>query len=189
MSDTGWIRGGTVVNDNTVGGDNSWGNPSSAIDGDLETNYSSNLIPGTEYTQYLKVTNFGFNIPFNSIIDKISVQIYLSRYGAVGAEDGYIRLVKDGSLSGDNVADAVIWFHSGYKEWSGDDYSLWGNTFDLEDINNSNFGVAISGYANGSSEDTLGFKISDVQIKVYYTKGETPIIGSKYPLPAFKIIS
>jgi len=185
MSDTGWVRGGSVANNSAVGGTNTWGNPNLAIDGDIVTYSATNLIPVTEYTQYLQVTNFGFSISVGSTIDKISVRAFLDRFGNTGARDGYIKLVKGGTAGGTNVATATAW-SNGYKEWSGDSYGLWGNTLSATDINSSSFGVAISGHANNTGTN-VGFKVYDVQITVYYTPETPPTVGTKYPLPPFKI--
>jgi len=107
MSDTGWVRGGSVANNSAVGGTNTWGNPNLAIDGDIVTYSATNIIPVTEYTQYLQVTNFGFSISVGSTIDKISVRAFLDRFGNTGARDGYIKLVKGGTAGGTNVPTAL----------------------------------------------------------------------------------
>lgn len=168
MASQGPNSGGTFANDNSVG-EESWINPSWAAsdDGVSATCY---LSPFGGSSRYLKCTNFGFSIPNGSIIDGIVVDVNcFSEYAS--AYDLVVRLVKGGIISGTDLANGVVWDDSQTLiNTHGGSSELWGLSWTDSDINDSNFGVAISA-TNLSNKFGANVGIDHVKITVYYTEG------------------
>lgn len=183
MSDTGWVSPGTVVSDSSVG-TGAWSNPDNARASD--DSYATVSLANST-SEYLKATNFGFIIPVGSTIDGIEVKIERKSGGAGNIKDSAVRIVKDGSISStNNYDDTTTWPTSDTDKTYGASDDLWGETWSASDINSSTSGVVVSA-VEVIHEGSVVASIDHIQIKVYYTEGgSTPIIGYKYPLPAFK---
>jgi len=166
MADTGWKSPGTVVNDNSVG-TVAWEDPSYAKAND--DNYAFSAGSGV-ITQYLKATNFGFNIPSGATITGIEMSFKRGVF-LENTYDEYIKIVKsDGSIGATNKAlTSTDWLtESTYQSYGGSN-DLWGETWTPTDINDVDFGVAISA---DIYYDEYGITFIDhIQIKVYYTSG------------------
>jgi len=166
MASSGPNNGGTFANDATVGTID-WGNPGYAIaSDDSRAGCNEGNPPGA--THYLKATNFGFAIPAGAQIDGIKVEAEIKHSSANAAYDNSIKLVKAGSYVGDNKArgSSVYWPTSDtYVTWGGET-DLWGTTWSVDEINNSGFGVGISGAF--SPANSYG-AIDHIRITVYYT--------------------
>ncbi|MBP9850695.1 MAG: hypothetical protein KBC47_03310 [Candidatus Peribacteraceae bacterium] len=171
---------GTGANDATVG-TQAWTTPTKidANDGThaLATEITSNLI-----SQYLKATNFGFSIPDGAQIDGIIANVERIQCSDRGAMvDSTVKLVKSGSISGDNKADTVTQWSTADKQYGGST-DLWGNTWTAADINSTNFGIAISGSWTYSEVPLTGcaqgftdvaapwYGIDYITITVHYTE-------------------
>ncbi len=143
-----------------------------------DNNYAMfiSISPG-EYSEILKVTNFGFNIPSDVDIIGIKVEIEGKRYG-FGAEpiliDRLVQLYKNNTLSGSNKAkNRQGWASEKYYEYGGGT-DLWGSTWSYSDINSSGFGVGIAFQSDG--EFTYAeLHIDHVRITVYHTVNEVTI--------------
>lgn len=192
MADTGWVSPGTVVSDDATG-DNSWSNPSNAISSN--NSYAESVDVAFSNTYYLKATNFGFDIPSGSTINGIEVGIerYYNRIGQEdllpsgigGGEDYEVKLVlANGSIGTTNKASETAWEYSDPDSYVlyGGASDLWGESWGSGDVNDVDFGVALSAFGPGGTS-----YVDHIQIKVYYTESSgPPTVGVKYPLPAFK---
>lgn len=157
----------TAANDDAVG-TVAWSTPNNALASD--NSYVTADLSGDVVSNYLKLTNFGFTLPTDAVIKGVIVSI--ERFATNGDDesikDGTIKLVKGGTVSGDNKAVADDWTETeGYHEY-GSVSDLWGLTLTASDINASNFGVVISAEA-GSTDDGGVASIDHVKITVYYT--------------------
>jgi len=131
----------TAVSDPAVGSV-AWMNPTyaEASDGSYAT-ATLTLTP----SEYLKLTNFGFAIPTGSTINGIVVEVQRANIGSGTVIDNAIRIVKsDGSIGTTDKSSATAWPSSEAYATYGGAGDLWGETWTATDINNSNFGVAIS---------------------------------------------
>jgi hypothetical protein len=183
MSDTGWVTGSTFSNDSSYG-TYAWSNPSNAELSD--DSYTEATFSGVNDTNYLKATNFGFSIPTGATIDGVIVSVEM--YCPAGVVDTVVKLVKGGSVSGNNNSVGNTWAPSFPDEDEathefGGSSDLWGLTLSEVDIESSNFGVV---FACGEPTDAAIAKLDQIKIKVYYTESsETPTVGVKYPLPRY----
>jgi len=131
---------------------------------------------GELQSDYLKVTDFGFSIPGNAIIEGIKVEIdrMASDDSTMYIRDGRISLVRNGTTTAESKGDASHWPTSdtnSYKSYGGAS-DLWSQSWSPSDINGADFGmVAQAAYAG--SGDPLTAYIDHIQITVYY---ETPAL-------------
>lgn len=102
---------------------------------------------GSVTSQRLDVTNFGFAIPGNATIKGVQAKIGRKRTGtAVSGEatDDTVKLIKAGSVTGNNKADtATDWPTTETEAAYGGATDLWGATLTPSDVNASNFGLAV----------------------------------------------
>ena len=120
------------------------------------------------YTYYLEATNYGFSIPSDATINGIEVKI--GRYASgIDIRDYVVRLVKGGSITGDNkAATGTTWPTGGIAEATyGGASALWGTTWAYSDVNSSNFGVVLS--ATNDDATAPNTYVDYMQISVTYT--------------------
>jgi hypothetical protein len=188
MSDTGWVSPGTVASDSTIG-DFSWESPSNAKASDNSNAVANPATSNAEYdSEYLKATNFGFSIPTGATIDGIEAEIEMTCSYDFGAQptENEIKIVKsNGSIGATNRATGAGIPAPEASVSYGGSSDLWGETWSVSDINDSDFGIVFSG-TTYSDPFGQGLNVDHIQIKVYYTESGTPTVGVKYPLPAFK---
>ena len=182
MSDTGWISPGTMADSDAVG-DLAWSNPDNAkvSDGSYATITSERTSPGQIYTHYLKASNFGLSIPAGSTIDQIDVRIEhkvdYNKESGTSAYDTFalysVRFIKDDDSY---VEETIASIPSIWSETSDtiSDYSTSNIAhIDINDVNNSNFGVIFYNQVDiyvESGTITLTGYVDHIQIKVYYTE-------------------
>lgn len=125
----------------------------------------------TATTHYLKATDFGFSIPAGSTIDGVVVEWERATYGFVPptAVDNTIKLVKGGTISGDNKSAGASWPGAGSEAYAsfGGASDLWGLALSVDDINASNFGSVLVADLSGGGFGGGG--VDHVRITVYYT--------------------
>jgi hypothetical protein len=158
---------GTIVNDASIG-TLPWSNPGNATASD--DSFAS--IPGFNYddiTNYLKATNFGFNIPGGATISGIMAEV--ERKAEIGMwNDQTVKIVKaNGSFGSVNKADANAWPWptDAYKSYGGS-LDAWSESWTPSTINDANFGVALSAYYRTGDEQFTGY-VDHVRITVYYS--------------------
>lgn len=161
---------GTSAEDTSVGSV-SWSNYSNATASD-DSRVTVESVGGYT-TYYIKATNFGFNIPTGSTIDGIIVEVekQVGNGGTGNTKDNSVRLVKGGTISGDDNASASNWPANGSESFVsyGGTTDLWGLTFDAADINASTFGAVIA--AQSTDGGTKNFEVDSIRITVHYTEG------------------
>jgi hypothetical protein len=165
----------TAANDNSYGNE-AWAGVSGTLsegveelgDGDLAAFEPSTTDP----SQYLKITNFGFDIPSTATIQGIKVEINKFNDPGAGGDitDERVRIVKGGTIGVTDRAESDNWPTSPQYVTHGSSTDLWGTTWAYTDINASDFGVAIS---VSVSETGPIANIDHVRITVYYTDAST----------------
>lgn len=141
----------------------------SSVDNALTSNnlYASVAFSPFGISQYIKLTNFGFNIPSNQPITGVSVAREGNSSGGASISDYDIRLVVQGVIDGItgglfnwSFMSSDIIFTSGSQE------DTWGIPLTADDINRSDFGVAYSVRDNSGGFTT--FNLDTATITVYY---------------------
>ena len=158
--------GGTAADDGSIGTE-PWQNYGKALLQD--DNWAIAMLwAGHNTTHYLKVTDFGFDIPGTAQIEGIEVEV--DRHATTGSVvDHSILLVKDGNIVGANRSEGAAW------PADTDEYAVYGDetddwdvvSWDPGDINADDFGVAISAVLDGSP--AAGAWVDHVQITIYYS--------------------
>jgi len=144
--------GTTFTSDNAVCvfGFNNTGNVSASDNQYTSANALAFLFSGN--TEYLKITGFNFSIPTTAVICGISMVMEARATGITilaTVNDNDIRLVKNGSVTGNNQAKSGNWPSSKTQITYGNNSSLWGAFLTPLDVNSSQFGIAISAKING----------------------------------------
>lgn len=161
---------GNVTDDNAVG-TSAWTNPSNGATTDAV--YAT--VTGANFTShYLKWLNFGFSIPAGSTINGISVDIIRHESGA-SVTDNVVKLVKGGTVGGNNKASASQWPTTDGTATYGSSNDLWGQTWTSADINGSTFGVVLSATSSGMPTAS----VDSAAVTVYYTP--PPTVGEEEP--------
>lgn len=130
-------------------------------------------------TNYLKVTNFGFNLPPSATICGIQVQIEKSAssllFGST-IRDDKVHLVKNNVIqTADNKASGSNWTGTESYRTHGSNSDIWNNTWMPSDINSSGFGVAISANIRAFVTALPSARINHIQMTVYYIDVLLPI--------------
>jgi hypothetical protein len=148
-----------------------WTTPSNAQTSNDSRTIASAVGGGpTTETDFLDITNFGFNV--SGTINGIEVSVERRKTGSGTLEDSTIQLIKGGTAQGDNKAVAGAWPASDTVATYGGASDLWGLTWSANDINATDFGVRVQGINNhiSNSDDA---EVDFVSITVTYTAGGT----------------
>ena len=130
-------------------GKKAWSNPSNIT---TEAGNTACNIGATTYSDWLRASNFGFQIPVGSTINGVVVEINNS---ALGISDSALYLVgSDGVNMGDNKASSNIWGITASTATYGSSSDTWGATLSYAKINHSDFGIRLSAF-NGSPSLSL----------------------------------
>lgn len=165
--------GGTFASDSTLGVV-AITNPGNAQISD--NSYATAILLITQISNYLKVTNFGFNIPLDATITGITVSVERSSNTLNGTHDNSVRLVKAGVISGNDKASANLWPTSDGTATYGSSSDLWGLSFTPVDVNLSTFGFVIDAVADLASTMQIDF----VSMTVDYTGSNRGTNMNKY---------
>jgi hypothetical protein len=165
---------GTIVNDNSTGSlafsAGTLNNAMTSNDSWATATATIGLLTGT--TNYLKATGFGFNIPALATICGVEVEIEKSATGIsvlAWITDHRVRLVKGGTVTGNNLADEVTtWTGTDVNGNYGGETELWGTTLTPAEVNSSGFGVAISSSFSGVLGVFPSTRIDNIRMTVHY---------------------
>lgn len=127
----------------------SMGNVTSSDGAYATTN--ANLASINDFTDYLVLTNFSFNIPSTSIIKGITISISRKQSNSNKLIDDEVRLVVGGSAVGANRAGSTNWSTSLSTETYGSATDMWGQTLTHTTVNASNFGFQIAVFRNSNT--------------------------------------
>jgi hypothetical protein len=162
------IHSGATFSDSNAVGSKKWNQPGNAEISDGVYSTTDDMDSG-EISHYLKATKFGFAVPNGATIDGITVEV--ERYGTdANFFDNAIRIVKGGVVGATDKSSLVAWASADpntYVSYGGA-ADTWGETWTSTDINNANFGVAISAIKTGGANNKRA-NIDHIRIKVYYT--------------------
>lgn len=133
-------------------------------------------------TRCFETKGFGFNIPLTATIDGILVEVEKKASGGSMVQDNGVKLLKAGSTVGISQATAANWPSTDTYFTYGGDTELWGTDWLPEDINSSEFGLAIASisytcFGNGSSVISA---IDHVSITVYFKDVATTVAAVSF---------
>jgi len=164
----GPLSPGTAVDDASIGS-TVWNNPTNVFSSE-NLDATTNFISSTGPSHYLKATNFGFAIPANDVIDGIKVEFEKAHNLQNSVLlDNAVRIVKGGNIGSTDKSLGSFWPNGDTYVSHGGSTDLWGETWTHTDINDTNFGVAIS-VKHNTGIGTEAASLDHVRITVYYTE-------------------
>ncbi|MDM7999383.1 MAG: hypothetical protein QUS33_05115, partial [Dehalococcoidia bacterium] len=145
-----------------------WTNPGYITADD--TNYATAVLTPNATSEYLQATNYGFAIPSDQVVTGIQVSIMRRSSSNIfgdSVDDADLYLLKAGAIVGTDHAVAADWPTTMTVANYGATDDLWGTTWTPADINDPNFGVALSvlnesGFANRTAS------VDYIQVTVSY---------------------
>lgn len=167
-------RSPTTTADESLGGVlGNWANRTYVMTEDGNCAAQGGSYTGEGFTNYVKTTNYGFNVPSNATINGIVVEVKKFRYQAAPPDqtckDYSVKMVKGGTTSGTDKASASAWGTSLAYATYGSSSDLWGLSWSPSDINSTGFGVSFSASIPNASPSTTYAYVDHIRITVYYT--------------------
>jgi hypothetical protein len=160
----------TVADDSSVG-TVSWSNPARAISSN--NSYATAVLNDNVISHYIKATNFGFSIPSGATINGITVEVEKKAQTASRLQDYRVRIIKGGVIGATDKSNTNWWGTSDTYITYGGSSDLWGEAWTASDINNANFGLALSAYKNTTTGGNVTASIDHVRITITYTNNFT----------------
>lgn len=158
---------GTQANDTTVG-TVAWSDMGNVNASDNTYAVATSIPASTGISNYLKLTNFGFNVPTDATITDVFVVIERKASVLSAIRDNSIRLVVGGTITGNDLATTNFWGTSdGYANYGGSPSSVWGVSLSPSDVNSTTFGVVISA-KNTHASNAADASIDLVTVTVVY---------------------
>lgn len=168
-----------AANDTAPVGGVNWTNPTNIFASDNDR--AAKIIDASGHTFYLLATDFGFSIVRYASIEGIVVTIERKGIDVDTIKDYSIKIIKDGVVSGnDKKATVIFWPTVDTNKNYGSAVSGWGLTWSPDDINASNFGVAVAA-ENMDAGDNRDARIDWIGITVYYRIGQKSGVAVGYP--------
>jgi hypothetical protein len=161
----------TTSDDNSVG-TITWTTTGNIVSSD--NNYATASLNDNIISHYLKATNFVFTIPSGSTINGITVDIEKKAGTASRIRDYRVRIIKGGLIGATDKSNSNWWGNTDTYTTYGSSSDLWGESWTYSDINNSNFGVAISAYKNSTAGNAIVASIDHIRITISYTANIIP---------------
>jgi hypothetical protein len=161
-----------------VSGDVAWSNVNNAK---TSNNSHATVDLGATPSEYLKATGFGFAIPAGAVINGVqaSVERKQTCFGICPVTDNIVKLVKAGTVDGSNKANtSTAWPTTDGTATYGSASDMWGTTWTVSDINNANFGLALSAKRNAAILNKTA-EVDAMSITVYYTVNAVPVAQTK----------
>ena len=156
----------SAVNNALVGTIN-WGSTANIATSNNVRASASALLLGN-ITKYLVSSDYDFSLPSSAVVCGIEVQIERRATGLLqNVTDNSIRLVKEGSLIGENKAASGSWPSSDSYRTYGSSSDTWGTAWTPAEINADGFGVAVAAELNGIAV-LPSAQIDHILITVYY---------------------
>lgn len=173
MPDTGTLSPSAAVTSNAVGTVD-WSNPTNVYSGDDSDASAAGVANARRATYYLKASGFSAAVPTGAMINGIEVSIERAATTSSSTNkviDGEVKIIKaDGSIGTTNkAATLTLWPTSDTKVTYGSSTDLWGETWTPADINDADFGVAISVNITVPNRSANTAYIDYIAITVYYT--------------------
>lgn len=159
--------GNTFASDGTLG-TIAISSPSNARVSD--DSYATAALLLGQVSNYLKVTNLQLNIPTDCTVTGVVVNVERNATSLNGISDSSVRLVKGGSIVGDDKASGTTWTTADVVANYGSLVDMWGVTLTPSEVNATDFGIVINAQASLAATAN----IDSVSVTVYYSGGHYP---------------
>lgn len=138
------------------GSPDTWDNPTNVFAND--GTWSTCDLEGSDQSELLEVTGFGFAVPGGDTI--LGIQVDIERSASVGSTvtDDTVQLVQGGAGKGSDKADLVTnWPTTDTVKTYGGAADLWGASWSPSDINLSAFGISIRCAASAATQARIDY--------------------------------
>lgn len=182
-SGSGPLGPGSAASVPFVGSDFNFSNASNIFTSDNNRATATGLVSlFNGETEYLQATNFGFSIPPTAIICGIVVEAEKSAtgigtvlgFGLSYVTDHSVRLIRNGTVVGNDKASATHWTGSESYHTYGGSTDIWGVAWTPADINAPDFGIAFSANIAGLLMLIPNVRIDHIRVTVYYMETVLP---------------
>ena len=148
---------------------------------------ASAVLTAGQESHYLKALTFNLNVPSTATISGIRLDVAATGQPNNAVDDGAVRLVKAGTIqTGERARGDLLWYGQEVFRTYGGPTDLWGTTWTASDVNNVNFGAAITATAPmGVGATAL---VDAMQITVYYTLASGLSVAADAVIAASKTI-
>jgi hypothetical protein len=145
-----------------------WSEAANARCDDDETRaYAAPLVKG-EFTQALKISNFGFALPADARVEGIEVVIIRKGDVAGAIIDKSVKLMKGNAVVGSDLHARDLWDDNWTAAYYGDENEDWDQPWTVREINSPGFGVAVSAMSAGAIARP---QIDEVLVTVHFSYG------------------
>jgi len=173
MAVTPWLYPGTAANVARAGSGVSWTSPEAI---EAEADKTSPITINNNYSDWLRATDFGFDVYIAAGIAITGIEIRIRRYGASGGTmtiDSMRLLDSTSSVTGDDKTDT--WENANNTETYGSSTDDWNWTGDATDVRSVNFGVQLSMACTAGAT----IQINYIQMRIHYDRAlEISIAGT-----------
>jgi hypothetical protein len=136
-------------------------------DDEEDRTYAAPLTKG-QFTQTLKISNFGFALPADARVEGIEVVIIRKGDVAGAIMDKSVMLLRAHAPTGANLCSRDLWDDDWTAAYYGDATIDWDQAWSVRDINSPGFGVAISAMSAGAIARP---QIDEVLVTVHFSYG------------------
>lgn len=161
----GWVDPGTAANVDRDG-KTEWTDPNNIKVSDA--NVATCVLPITDYSDWIRATNFGFSLPTGAVILGIEVEVIRGSDDELDVVDKDVYLRKTSGQVGDSKPSAVGWAgKDAVSEIYGGPADTWNAGLTIADIESSDFGVDICA-ENLDIKSTRDAWVAYVSIRINY---------------------
>ena len=163
--DTGWLAFTEATSPNRLGENGNWYDEEDAL---IDNSEVAECDVGKDhYGDWLYLYNpSAISIPAGSTIDGIQLMIKRRASKINRISDSSLKLAINESQSGDDKASSNTWSDSLETVYYGGAEDLWGTTYDIDDVTDSDFGIMLS--VDNIAWRTRAY-VYYMAIKIYYT--------------------
>ncbi len=145
-----------------------WQDPFNARCDDDESRASTAPLTKDQFSQVLKITNFGFKLPAEAIVTGIEVVVIRKADVPDAIQDKKVMLLLGNQEIGRSLHTQDTWDADWTAAYYGDDQELWETPWKGKDINGSGFGIAIEVKCVGAIARP---QIDEVLVTIHYNYG------------------
>ncbi|MEM6269189.1 MAG: hypothetical protein AAF998_07105 [Bacteroidota bacterium] len=129
-----------------------------------------------QFTQYLQISDFGFDIPVDAVIDGVEVVVIRRSDHAGSLSDRSVKLMRYNVAIGANKASSETWDTEWTAAYYGDKQASWGTAWTAQELNRDDFGVVLDvGFAGDEGQP----QVDEVLVTVYYSKRRVQLMPGK----------
>ncbi|ANE50588.1 cadherin-like domain-containing protein [Flavisolibacter tropicus] len=170
---------GLVTETDNASGKISWTTPTNAAtDNNLVASVTINQNGANGQSEYLRFSNFGFNVPVGYTVSGVAVTLD-SRFTGDNRVSGNIQLVDANGTPTGTIKAVTLNANTFNTVTYGGPSDNWASGFPATTINNTNFGIVLSIIKPNNTNSTTA-EVDFASITVYYTNSAPTATNNNY---------